>query len=372
VRQVRGQNRGRAEGNSGKNGGAKAKLADPQEQAQARPQPDAELLPTSDAAEAVVAGADPGHSPDAGADTRQGQGEPKADAAAAEATATDAPSLAANGEELPVLHAAPAHVASLLRPLIAAGRGVILASPSLAVAGDFEHVRGSLGLPEATRGVNLAADRAAQTLLCLPNDVPEPNAPHFQRSLEETLIALATALDGRLVAIFPSHAALRASYNGIRRALEVKDILVLAQGQDGSARQLWQHFSTQPRMVLLGAGVFWDGSPQQHPPACVVVTRLPFPALSDPLLAARADAWDDPQSQFVVPQAALKLRQALAGLAWGQPGSQSARNAVVLFDRRAQTRGYGATVLGTLPHCSQHKESVADLAERIAEWVGPA
>jgi len=353
---------------------------DERQQATTQAQPDAETPPTADVAESTAAteviertthntGSDANG--DAQVDTQQADGQSQASAAAdSPASATNAANAAdvANGEETPGLHAAPIHVGSMLEALMAAGRGVILASPALAVAGDFEHLRGSLGLPEMTRGVSLAADRAEQTLLGLPSDVPEPNAPRFQRSLEETLIALATALQGRLVAIFPSHAALRSSYNGIRRALEAKDILVLAQGQDGSARQLWQHFATEKRIVLLGAGVFWDGSLQQHPPACVVVTRLPFPALSDPLLAARADSWNDPQSQFVVPQAALKLRQALFGLAW----SHSARSAVVLFDRRAQTRGYGPTVLGTLPRCNQHQEPVAELAERIAEWVAPA
>jgi Rad3-related DNA helicase/DNA polymerase III epsilon subunit-like protein len=325
---------------------------------------DAEVSPLAD----VAAGETAVPAASSGADAGEPHlASPPPDARSAPATrGNDTPSDEI--QEYPVAYAAPAHVGALLSTLLASGRGVVLASPALSVAGDFEHVRGSLGLPEAIQGLRLTADRSAQTLLCLPSDVPEPNAPHYQRALEDALIALATALAGRLVAIFPSHAALRSSYNGIRRALEARDILVLAQGQDGSARQLWQQFATERRIVLLGAGVFWDGSVQRQPPACVVVTRLPFPALSDPLLAARADAWEDPQSQFVVPQAALKLRHALSGLAW----SHSARNAVVLFDRRAQTRGYGSTVLGTLPPCSQHQEPVAQLAERIAEWVGPA
>ncbi len=366
VRHMRQRGRGGAKGTQAKQAGKPERPQVPT-QATIQAQPDAESPPTADVAEATEATEAAAHESASDAQITQIDAQRAEGQSQAGASPATAPS-AANGEEMPGLHAAPIHVGSMLEALTAAGRGVILASPALAVAGDFEHLRGSLGLPETTRGVSLAADRVEQTLLGLPSDVPEPNAPHFQRSLEETLIALGTALQGRLVAIFPSHAALRSSYNGIRRALEAKDILVLAQGQDGSARQLWQHFATQKRIVLLGAGVFWDGSLQQYPPACVVVTRLPFPALSDPLLAARADGWDDPQSQFVVPQAALKLRQALSGLAW----SHSARNAVVLFDRRAQTRGYGPTVLGTLPRCSQHQEPAAALAERIAEWVGPA
>jgi ATP-dependent DNA helicase DinG len=275
----------------------------------------------------------------------------------------------ATEEIMPEIHQTRVSIGSLLAPLCEQGRSLVLASPSLSVAGEFEHTRGYLGLPESTATLGYVADRAEQTLLGLPDDVPEPNAPHYQHHLDTTLVSLASALGGRVVAIFPSHAALRAAWQGIRRTLEREDILVLAQGQDGSARQLWQTFVSEPRVVLLGAGTFWRGATREaHPPACVVVTRLPFPALSDPLLAARAEQWAEPQSQFVVPQAALKLRQALNGLSW----SHRQRNAVVLFDRRIQTRGYGPTILASLPRCTQHQEPVAQLSERVAEWVGPA
>jgi DNA polymerase III epsilon subunit family exonuclease len=284
-------------------------------------------------------------------------------------SAADTAEKASAEEIVPEINQACASVGSLLAPLYAPGRSLVLASSALSVAGEFDHTRGYFRLPESTMTVSYAADRAEQTLLALPEDVPEPNAPHYQHQLDETLVRLASSLNGRLVAIFPSHAALRAAWQGIRRTLERQDILVLAQGQDGSARQLWQTFVSEPRVMLLGAGVFWHGATREsHPPACVVVTRLPFPALSDPLLAARAEQWADPQSQFVVPQAALKVRQALNGLAW----SHHQRNAVVLFDRRIQTRGYGQTILATLPRCTQYQEPVAHLSERIAEWVGPA
>ena len=303
---------------------------------------------------------------------RHGQGQtPKAGEPAAAPQDAQTAESAESPEtvELPVLHTAPVRVGSLLAPLYATSRSLVLAGPALAVSGDLTYLRGSLGLPEHTRTLVPAFDRAEQTLLCLPTDVPEPNAAQYQRHLDDALVGLASALGGRLVAIFPSHAALRASAQGIRRALERHDILVLAQGQDGSVRQLWQTFRSEPRVVLLGAGAFWEGADQpDQPPACIVVTRVPFPALGDPLLAARADTWGDPQSQFVVPHAALRLRQALGGLAW----SHSQRNAVVLFDRRIQTRGYGPTLLGTLPRCTQYQDSVASITERVAEWVGEA
>jgi DNA polymerase III epsilon subunit family exonuclease len=268
--------------------------------------------------------------------------------------------------EAPVLHSAPVQVGQSLEALWAPPRGLILAAPALAVAGDFTYTTGCLALPPTTQTLSPAIDRSEQTMLCLPTDVPEPNAPQYQRHLDEMLIRLATALQGDLVAVFPSHAALRTTAASIRRALEKQLILLMAQGQDGSVRQLWHTFGSESRVVLLGAGAFWDGSiPLERPPACVVITRTPFPALSDPLLAARADIWNDQQNQFVVPHAALKLRQALGGLAW----SHWRRNAVVLFDHRLQTRGYGPTILGTLPRCTHYQEPVAQIVERIEEWV---
>ena len=303
-----------------------------------------------------------------GGHTGAGGADPAAEGTSAAKAARPAPPPPP-AEPVPTLHSAPVHVGPLLAPLYAPGQALVLSGPALAVGGDFEHVRGVFSLPEGAQSIAVAADYAQQTLLGLPSDVPEPNAPQYQQALETMLISLGRSLKGRVVAIFPSHAALRASATGIRRALERDDVLVLAQGIDGSARQLWQTFRTQPRVVLLGAGNFWDGSEQREgPPACVVVARVPFPALSDPIIAARAEQWPDPQNQFVVPLAALRLRQALNGLAW----SHGQKNAVILFDRRMQTRSYGPLILATLPRCTQYQDSAALLAERVAEWVGPA
>ena len=268
--------------------------------------------------------------------------------------------------DAPSLINIPTRVGALLEPLWRAGRGLALLGWTLSVGGDFEPSRGALALPETTRQAPLTPDYRWQTLLCLPDDAPEPNAQGAQAQLEGLLVSLALALDGDVVAIFPSHAMLRSAATGVRRALERHDILALAQGVDGSARQLWQTFEGQERTVLLGAGSFWDGAERRgRAPACVVVARTPFPATSDPLIATRAEAWSDPQNQFMTPQAALKMRQALGGLAW----SHTRRNAVVLFDRRLQTRSYGPTILSALPECEQYLGSVSALPERVARWT---
>lgn len=190
--------------------------------------------------------------------------------------------------------------------------------------------------------------------------------PQYQRHLDEAIAQLAVMLDGQLVVLFTSYAALRSSYAAVKPLLEARGILVLGHGIDGSPRQLWQMYRDQERVILLGAGSFWDGTDEvSRPPACVLVSRLPMPVLNDPPIAAVAEQFSDQLHQVTIPMAALRVRRALNRLAW----SGTKRNAVVLFDRRITSKEYGATVLHTLPHCSQRSGQVSHMPEIILDWL---
>jgi Rad3-related DNA helicase len=203
-------------------------------------------------------------------------------------------------------------------------------------------------------------------MLYMPNDVPEPNSPQYQRHLDEAIVQLAASLDGQLVVLFTSHAALRSCYAAVKPLLEARGILVLGHGVDGSPRQLWQMFNDQERIVLLGTGSFWDGTDEvTRAPACVLVARLPMPVLNDPLVAARAEPYSDQLHQVTVPMASLRVRRALNRLAW----SDTQRNAVVLFDRRVISKDYGATVLHSLPRCSQRQGALSHMSELVLDWL---
>jgi Rad3-related DNA helicase len=292
---------------------------------------------------------------------------------------------------LPTLHAAPILAGSLLqRTVFRADRSAALVSSVLTVNGDFDYMAERLGLPAGRAAtLSVAPENQPQSLLYLPEDVSEPNTHHYQRHLDALLTQLATTLNGETVALFASHAALRAGYAGVKAALEERGILVLAQGIDGSIRQLWQTFRSQERVVILAAVNTWDtiDLPGERP-ACVVVTRLPFPALSDPPLAGRAEVYHDQLHQFVIPQASLRLRQALNRLSWSGAGPRGEaenagtwfpqahatgagvrRNAIVLFDKRVQAKDYGSVFLSSMPHCVVRQGSVSVLPEQVAAWI---
>jgi len=268
----------------------------------------------------------------------------------------------------PVLHAQHVHTAALLKEyILAPDTSAIFAGVALSVDHNFAFYRGRLGLEaDFCPALSIVTDHHEQSLLYLPNDIPEPNMPHYQRHLDDAIVQLATMLDGQLVVLFTSYAALRSSYGTVKPLLEARGILVLGHGVDGSPRQLWQMFQTQERVVLLGTGSFWDGADEiSRTPACILLARLPMPVLNDPPIAARAEQYSDQLHQVTVPMAALRVRRALNRLAW----SSTRRNAVVLFDRRVSSKEYGATILHTLPQCSQRQGAVSHMPEIILDWL---
>ncbi len=281
---------------------------------------------------------------------------------------TESTAGAQPAENVPVLHTQLVQTSAFLRRLLLSDNScTIFSGSALSVDNSFTFSRGVLGLDnDACPALSVVTEHHEQTLLYMPNDVPEPNAPQYQRHLDETLIHLATALEGQLVALFTSHAALRSSYATIKPLLETRGILVLGHGVDGSPRQLWQIFHRQERVVVLGTGSFWDGVDDiDRSPACLLIARLPMPVLNDPPMAARADHYSDQLHQLTVPVASLRMRRALNRLVW----SDTKRNAVVLFDRRVISKEYGSTILHSLPHCSQRQAAVSHMPETILDWL---
>lgn len=273
-----------------------------------------------------------------------------------------------NGEGTPVLYSQLVQTSVFVkRFLVREHSSTIFVGSSLSVDNSFAYYRERFGLEnEICPAFSVTIEHHEQTLLYLPNDVPEPNMPQYQRHLEESLTQLATTLKGQTVVLFTSHAALRSSYFAIKQVLESRGILVLGQGMDGSPRQLWQIFQEQEHVVLLATSSFWDTvEDTQHSPTCIVVTRLPMPVLNDPPMAARVEHYSDQLHQLTVPVAALRMRRILNRLAW----NETTRNVIVLFDRRVTSKEYGAMILHSLPRCSQRQSPASHLSESVLEWL---
>ena len=266
------------------------------------------------------------------------------------------------------LNMAPLHVGALLeQQLFHRKETIILTSATLCSDGDFAYIKDRLGLWDANElQVGSPFDYENSTLLFLPTDVPQPGQKFYQRAVERTLIGLCSAIGGRTLVLFTSHSQLLNTYRAINSALEEEDIIIYAQGVDGSRRQILENFKTTPRSVLLGTRSFWEGvDVMGEALSCVVIARLPFAVPSDPVFAARSETFDDPFSQYAVPEAILRFRQGFGRLI----RSATDRGVVVIMDNRFLSKFYGERFLRSLPDCTVLQSNVRDLPAAATRWI---
>lgn len=266
------------------------------------------------------------------------------------------------------VRAAPLRVGESLRErLFDQLRSVTLTSATLTTDDTFDYVQQRLGLERGrTLAVASPFDYQSSTLLYLVDDIPEPSAPGYQPALQETLIGACAATNGRALVLFTSHSALQATARAIRRPLEERGVLVLAQGVDGSARQLVERLRHSPNVVVLGTATFWEGVDIVGAAlSLLVIAKLPFAVPSDPVFAARSELFDDAFADYAVPQAVLKFKQGFGRLI----RSSHDRGICAVLDRRVLSRRYGASFVGSLPPCSVQVGGGRDLGPAAAAWI---
>ncbi len=266
------------------------------------------------------------------------------------------------------LHAAPLHVGPLVQKhLFMPKECVILTSATLRTEGEFDFMRERLSAWEVEEAaVGSPFDYANSTLLYLPTDIPEPYQPYYQRTVEQALIDLCRATGGRTLALFTSYSQLRNTSKAISRPLAEDEIVVYTQGGGSSRAQLLENFRTTPRSVLLGTRSFWEGiDVMGEALSCLVIARMPFSVPSDPVFAARSETFDEPFTQYALPEAILRLRQGFGRLI----RSKTDRGVVVILDKRIQTKSYGRAFLDSLPACTVRRGPLAGLPTAATRWI---
>jgi len=268
------------------------------------------------------------------------------------------------------LRVAPSYLGDAIhRGLVKPRRSAVFTSATLAVAGSFGFALERFGLTDIgdARAFGSPFRYDEQAILVVPDDGALPSDPGFAEETAQTITDIGRALDGRTLALFTAHGSMRdvAARLG---PLEETGIAVLTQGIDGSRRALLERFAAG-RAVLLGTQSFWEGVDLPGDLLrCVVIARLPFAVPDDPLVQGRAERYEDPFAEFQVPQAALRLRQGFGRLI----RTRTDRGAVVLLDRRAIMREYGARMLASLPDARLHRVPRDDVAATVAAFCNRA
>jgi DNA polymerase-3 subunit epsilon/ATP-dependent DNA helicase DinG len=266
------------------------------------------------------------------------------------------------------MHRAPIDVSWQLRNgLFEKLDTAVLTSATLRTYGGFEFMRRRLGLPPSAQEIALDSsfDYLSQALCILPSDIPPYDDNRYDSYLAGAVADCARRLGGRTLALFTGYTALRRIADDIERRLAGEGIAVLAQGIDGSRRQLIESFTASDRTVLCGTSSFWEGIDIPGDALqCVVIAKLPFPVPTDPVVAARSEHLSDPFGQYALPLAVLRLRQGFGRLI----RRAKDRGTVVIADSRLRDRRYAAAFLDALPECGFARvpaRDVGDLTERF-------
>ncbi len=268
------------------------------------------------------------------------------------------------------INIAPLHTGPLMEKYLWHEKeAVIITSATLTAAGEFDYIRNRLYAADADElALGSPFDYETSALLYLPKDIPEPSDRHgHQRAVEQGLIRLGKATGGRMLALFTSYEQLKRTSRAIRPVLSRIGISVLEQGEGASSHSLLETFRRSEQAILLGTRAFWEGvDVPGEDLSILVIVKLPFDVPSDPIIAARSETFEDPFYQYAIPEAILRFRQGFGRLI----RTRQDRGVVVIMDKRVLTKRYGKLFLESLPQCTVRVDSLRNLPEAAAQWLG--
>jgi ATP-dependent DNA helicase DinG len=225
---------------------------------------------------------------------------------------------------------------------------IVCTSATLSTGGSFHFAKTRLGaLRDADELVVPSPfDFASRAALYLPGDLPEPADPAFERAASDRIADLARMTGGGGFVLCTSNRAMKGLHAALRGRV---DGPLLLQGE-APKHLLLSKFRDSGRAVLVATMSFWEGvDVPGWALRLVVIDKIPFAVPSDPLVASRCARIDreggNSFTQYSVPCAAITLKQGFGRLI----RTQTDAGIVAVLDRRIVRKGYGRTLLASLP-----------------------
>lgn len=269
------------------------------------------------------------------------------------------------GNRSPVLKVAPLWIGPKLMTLLG-DRTLIATSATMTVGGTFDSFIRTLALNEpvltdegkaktprkfAAVDVGTPFNYDQQAILYIPTltfpaPVGQDRFAHTEAVLDE-VTALAKAAGGRTLALFTTRKGAENAAFHLRANLNTP---VLCQG-DAPPSQLIEEFKNDEHATLCATMGFWHGVNAPGTTLSLVITdKVPFPRMDDPLMSARKDAVDRERrgqgfNEVYVAAASVMLSQGVGRLI----RTATDKGVVAVLDTRLLTKGYGRTMLSSLP-----------------------
>lgn len=256
---------------------------------------------------------------------------------------------------------------------------VVLCSATLRVGDKFDYCAHKFGfdLLEQNRTKTLVAsspfDYFRQTKLLSADFLPDPssNPQECVTALQAFLPRLITTMKGRTLVLFTSYEMMKSVAENAQDALAQAGIRLLVQGdgitRDSMTTALRTAEDDSP-VALFGAQSFWEGvDVPGEALSCVVMVRLPFPQVGEPIVEARAQKIDEAGGSsfraYMLPEAIIRYRQGFGRLI----RSKSDRGVVVVTDPRMVVKNYGGmfrkAVATSMHRCVNQDDMISSILE---------
>lgn len=263
----------------------------------------------------------------------------------------------------------------LCEDLFSRVKTAIVTSATLTSDSRFEFVSSRLGvdylrIPPLMQSFPSPFDFRRQAILAIPTDTPAPNSdPSAHLSAVVRMIEeFTTASDGGIFVLFTSHRDVQQTGIELRARGVHAERPLLVHGEE-SRDSLLARFRESGRAILLGTSSYWEGvDVAGHALRGLLIAKLPFRVPTEPLTAAHCEAiaerGGDPFAEYMVPHAALRLKQGFGRLI----RSSAHRGAIVIADSRVVTKSYGATLLRALPPAKRIQVHWDEISRQLRDF----
>jgi ATP-dependent DNA helicase DinG len=229
---------------------------------------------------------------------------------------------------------------------------VICTSATLATArrsvASCHFSKARLGAPSDTDELVVPSpfDFAARAALYLPSDLPDPGDPGFENAAVLRIVELVSVTGGGAFVLCTSTRAMTRLHEALTRLLSAPPLL---QGE-APKHVLLDRFRREGDAVLVATMSFWEGvDVPGRALRLVILDKIPFAVPTDPVVLARSAVLDrnggNAFAEYSVPSAAIALKQGFGRLL----RTERDAGVVAILDRRMTTRGYGKSLLASLP-----------------------
>ena len=262
---------------------------------------------------------------------------------------------------------------------------VVLCSATLRVGDRFDYMAKRLGCTPREEGADCRTQRLVaaspfdyfrQALVLAPDFLPDPaeDGEAYVKALAPFLRDLFNATRGRGLVLFTAYDMMRATAERARPLFGEVGLELLVQGEGLSRESMAARLKAGGRTVLFGSQSFWEGvDVAGEALSCVVVARLPFPQMGEPITEARSEQIEveggSSFRDYMIPEAVIKFRQGFGRLV----RTRNDRGVVVVTDRRIVAKNYGAIFRKSIAASVHAVGGERELLDRVSGFFeGPA